>query len=200
MPEIGEQPVADIHQRTRARPCQGWPGRIRWRRTAVGGHQRPVPHTGEQQVEAGRRAAHRAGEHDRFPRPRSGPRQRGTPRQIAQRGHRQADLARADHVTADDGRADQRTLVAQTVGHAVDDLYGRGRRAGQADQQGGGRGSHGRHIREALRGGLAPHVVRRGPVETEVAPLDQQVCGSNHITRRCGDHCSVVTGTRGWPR
>ena len=129
--------------------------------------------------QAAGRPAQPAGERDDVAGPGARAQHRRAPGQVAQRRHRQhhrvAARRRGHGVAPDDGGTQGRALVGEPRGDPLQPAGGRVRRAGQADQQRGGRGAHRRDVGQVRRRRLVADVLGRGPVPAEVPALDEHV-------------------------
>ena len=110
--------------------------------------------------------------------------------EMPQRGDREHDDGAGRDVAADDGGAGRLGLGPQRRPDGDRGRGGGGGRADEPDEQRRGGGAHGGDVGEVHRGGLAPDLFRRGPVEPEVHALDQHVGGDDHT--RVGGVTSLV--------
>lgn len=127
-----------------------------------------------------------------------------TAAQVAERGHRDHPLWRADQIAADDSRTDGFGFVPHAVGQFGGLRCGRIRRRTEGDDEGGGACAHRLDVGGILRNRLAAHVEWCRPVQPEMPICDQHV-GRHHGPAVGGvHHGGIVPGPNataaGWLR
>jgi DNA-binding Lrp family transcriptional regulator len=193
--QVGDEAVGDVDHRCRAGFRQPQRSRV--------GDQGPTVRVGQgcaivsrrEEREAGRGVAEPAGYDDDIARLGTGSRHRSSAVQVTQCGHCHHQHRRSTDITTDDLGVDNRALVTQAVGEAVDPGDVEIGRRSQPYEQRRRRGSHRRDVGKVLRSRLAADVIGGRPVPPEVRPFHQQVGARDDTTVARRDDGGVIAGT-----